>query len=889
MMKERNGRIGALVFALALPGLCALILSSCLSPLDGGAFIKGKNTGTANSGGETGVAAGGDAYLEIRLPGGTGNARAVVTATEKDGMRYVITLSGPNGESISRILNGGENTLSERVAPGTWTITVKAYVDVPDPSVSSVYRLGQLRGMGTASAIAQSGQSASVAITLKTVTGVAAFDELAAAITNADDGDVVLVTEAIELTGTIPIPANKTVTLLAEGEKVISRAAGFTGYFFDLSSVNSVLNLGDPSGDGELYLRGSKPALTDPLILVYDAGAELVMHDHVFLVDNATSGSAGAVFISCGSFEMNGGTIGGNTATGSGSGVSVGGTTPSTPGTFTMNGGTISGNDASAYTGGGVRVSLDGFFTMAGGSITGNTAGTGGGVYVDSGGNFTSTGGSVTSNTASIGGGGVAVGGSGTFSMQDGSVTGNTASIGGGVAVEGGGDFSMQDGVITGNTATSGANLYDDGATISNTILWNSGTIDNAVPGGAGIGRSGATFLGWNTDVSSWDETETYWNGSSARPDDGVYPMWSGDGSAPTAPIAVAQTAAGAAVALAGIASDLTKHYFLTQDITVSGTWTVIGDDVTSFTGSLNGNRHTITFALGVTIIPSVSSNIYMGLFGYMDGATVRNLTVAGTLDYTNTDTTHHFLVGGIAGDAWNGVSIVNSAVTCDIRITQSVTSSRDFYVGGIAGRIVVGSTISACSSTGNLEVVDFDNNPAIGGIAGMVDSGCSISACYNTGDITHNPSGTSPYLQVGGIAGYLNNTIEYCYNRGIISGPFTSDGVGGIVGNGSGSVSRCVALNPNINSSIPPYGRICGDYITPSNSYGLSTMQLNSAPAAWTNPKDGAGVTTADAAALAWWTGTAGWSIAPTAASRVSEAWVWDSANHRPKLYWEP
>jgi len=136
---------------------------------------------------------------------------------------------------------------------------------------------------------------------------------------------------------------------------------------------------------------------------------------------NSYSAVGGGVYVSGGTFTMNGGEISGNTVSANYSAYG-GGVYVTSSGTFTMNDGKISGNTVSAsssssnykYGGGGVYVS-GGTFTMNGGEISGNTASTsstsstlyvfGGGVYVNQG-RFTKNGGTiygsngdVTSNT----------------------------------------------------------------------------------------------------------------------------------------------------------------------------------------------------------------------------------------------------------------------------------------------------------------------------------------------------------------------------------------------------------------------------------------------------------------------------------------------------------
>jgi hypothetical protein len=172
----------------------------------------------------------------------------------------------------------------------------------------------------------------------------------------------------------------------------------------------------------------------------------------------------GGVYVSNGTFTMNGGEISGNIlkcGNSSGSYYCEGGGVYVNNGTFTMNGGKISGNKADSSSdkgvGGGVFVTGPNVsFTMNGGEINGNTSRNGGGVYVFDG-TFTMNGGEIYGNTALWYGGGVE--NSGTFIMTGGEINGNIASGRGG-GVYNGGIFIMNGGEISGNTGISGGGVY---------------------------------------------------------------------------------------------------------------------------------------------------------------------------------------------------------------------------------------------------------------------------------------------------------------------------------------------------------------------------------------------------------------------------------------------
>ena len=166
-----------------------------------------------------------------------------------------------------------------------------------------------------------------------------------------------------------------------------------------------------------------------------NSGVTLIIDENITLIGIGTNNAA-LVTISDGSLIMNGGTISGNTTSGSygnGGGINV------QDGTFTMNDGTISGNHVidNIYGGGGIFV-YNGTFTMNGGvisrneaaAISRNTGDGGGGIYVN-GGTFTMNGGSISGNIAysrygSRYGGGIYFR-YGIFTMNGGSISGNTA------------------------------------------------------------------------------------------------------------------------------------------------------------------------------------------------------------------------------------------------------------------------------------------------------------------------------------------------------------------------------------------------------------------------------------------------------------------------------
>jgi hypothetical protein len=225
------------------------------------------------------------------------------------------------------------------------------------------------------------------------------------------------------------------------------------------------------------------------------------------------------------------------------------------------------------------------------------------------------------------------------------------------------------------------------------------------------------------------------------------------------------------------------KYFTLTADLDLNNeAWTPIGTSTTPFSGIFDGGDHTIS-KLSIN-----SSSDNQGLFGYVDGGTIKNLSVTESTITVSGDFNN---VGGIVGFITNNATIDN----CDF----SGTVSGHMGVGGIAGYVYVNAPITNCSFSGTVSGESY-----IGGIAGIAMYSGSIAYCKNSGTVI----GTGDY--VGGIVGSGEEplTIQYCYNTGNVSGDNYS---GGIIGqNISGTVSSCYNLG-DITTEFSVTGGIAG------------------------------------------------------------------------------
>lgn len=237
---------------------------------------------------------------------------------------------------------------------------------------------------------------------------------------------------------------------------------------------------------------------------------------------------------------------------------------------------------------------------------------------------------------------------------------------------------------------------------------------------------------------------------------------------------------------LEGTAQNAAACAVLTTNIDLTGeAWTPIGNASTIYTGTFDGQNHTIS---GMTIENAES---YSGLFGNVTG-TVKNFTVTGSITITGDKTVAK--VGGAVGSL--GTASAGGTVSGVISGVDITVSAGNDHIGGVVGSMPENSspTVESCVYTGNITVTVEAGSVA--GVVGYIRTG-TIQNCANQGGISINTGGNG---SVGGILGYCNNGkiyIRNCYNSGSIAAEGTAN-VGAIVGNNNGTqatVSNCCYL----------------------------------------------------------------------------------------------
>ena len=293
----------------------------------------------------------------------------------------------------------------------------------------------------------------------------------------------------------------------------------------------------------------------------------------------------------------------------------------------------------------------------------------------------------------------------------------------------------------------------------------------------------------------------------------------------------------------------------LTANIELTEAWTPMGSQKQPFTGSFDGDGHSIT-GMSITFDSNDKSvgAPYLGLFGYVKGtadkkAEIKNLMLSGKLDITENYRNSFAYSGGLVGGA-EYVSFTD--ITTNVAVTAKKGSAPYpwSYVGGFAGtvknadflRCVNNGTVTTdgdyvsgfaaksetttytacanngaitartkvggfgaevkstkatdCGNTGAISLVEYGTGKqAIGGLFAEIRYGSALTRCYNTGAVTGD-------CYVGGLVGSVGSSsdatngpsyIVDSYNSGAITGH--SDkyycGIGGLVGKLDASSSR--------------------------------------------------------------------------------------------------
>lgn len=226
------------------------------------------------------------------------------------------------------------------------------------------------------------------------------------------------------------------------------------------------------------------------------------------------------------------------------------------------------------------------------------------------------------------------------------------------------------------------------------------------------------------------------------------------------------------------------KTIELTKDISLAEEWAPIGNGSRSggtytgkaFKGIFDGKDKSIS---NVTITETTANaSDAIGLFGVVDGGTVKNVTLNVNINVANNE-----LAGGAIG------LLVNDGTAEKIHVTGNVKAADG--VGGIVGRMLISGTIKECLNEAVVNAAkDGSGSGGIVGKAYYTATGktMNIQDCENRGSIT------AAYC-AGGIAGLSAANVSGCTNSGSVT---AGNHAGGIVG----EQTNYGAVSGNTNSA---------------------------------------------------------------------------------------
>ena len=201
----------------------------------------------------------------------------------------------------------------------------------------------------------------------------------------------------------------------------------------------------------------------------------------------------------------------------------------------------------------------------------------------------------------------------------------------------------------------------------------------------------------------------------------------------------------------------------LTDNIALTKAWTnPIGNASVAYTGKFDGQGKAITG------FDQTATTTHNGLFGNINGATVQNFSISGSL---TSDKNYCGVIGLSKGSS--KVKGIHSSLNLDIQFKGWAGG----VVGGADGYIV----IEECSFDGTLNTHNFDDSK--GGILGYANA-ATIKNCLFSGTIVGEAK-----QHYGGILGYVNNNafggVQNCLSIGSVTTTNTShNGVAAIIGN---------------------------------------------------------------------------------------------------------
>ena len=242
-------------------------------------------------------------------------------------------------------------------------------------------------------------------------------------------------------------------------------------------------------------------------------------------------------------------------------------------------------------------------------------------------------------------------------------------------------------------------------------------------------------------------------------------------------------------------------------DVDLGDDQTMIGTSSMKYQGTFDGQAHTLS------VNYSGSSEQFVAPFHYVDGGTIKNLQIKGTVSSSNIH------LSGLIGKAYNDINVTNCVVAAEIKMNNDYAAG---FVGNGGSRTYGDPSkvvFKDCLFTGTFTGVSRTRNTAAGfwgwGASTPVFINCLEYGTYN------NISGFNPFMYEGTDRENTETTANSYYKHGSINIEGISDASDMHDGDIVVSLGEAWVLDPTLG--IPMLEIFAKEltYTVPSKGYG--------------------------------------------------------------------
>lgn len=200
---------------------------------------------------------------------------------------------------------------------------------------------------------------------------------------------------------------------------------------------------------------------------------------------------------------------------------------------------------------------------------------------------------------------------------------------------------------------------------------------------------------------------------------------------------------------------------------------------ISNFMGTFDGAGHTITLDIDLSkyeTAPVVSGTVRIGVFASVQGATIKDLKLDGTVTgtYTAPSNTESYvdlglLIGTTLTDSDKNTRL--ERITADVAVDAELShGQKTIYFGTMIGRANSGLddvnriVLEHCENMGDYTVnmAGVSSNASrVGGLIGHAYPGVKFDSCVNSGDIT-TTGGNASVGDLCGTGGRISMSIVY-------------------------------------------------------------------------------------------------------------------------------